>query len=888
MDDTTTTNADDCSPHEHDHEHEHDHDHPDDHDSNTPGGKKRQGRPSNSLVWENVTLEQVTNDDGTTMMQQTCIHCQKVNRANKPQTTWWAVHLVDRGPKGCPNCPVDVRQAILTSSCSQQVRDAGMGLAAAASVSIPAPRGGGGGSVGKGGRGRTPVPSAPTTPGVKRGLSKLLEDNILVEVVQDGNLSQTCRHCKKNRTCKQTLATVWSKHFVDPKGCPDAPFYVRRAIAAESSSAEVKRLAESQGWFLELRRNPAAGVKEEDEAFAVDDGQKPRATKRIKSVDTCSEPLDGCCQAQADSISMKIMEFLTACGHSLLLVQSPFFIELLRSLNQAYVDRYLSKAPVFVQAWLPKLYQSVKKQLANLWNDQQRKQQCLATLGLWSHGTSAILTESLQDSHKIAFWDSVKVDDGLAEVLANHMIENAGNAGNVEAIYGAVVLAVRSAEQTGTKLQERFPKLLVNPCRLRALSKIRDGIFGIPEIAQIYSDAQLLAHFIRDHPFSRKTFAALVREKGGSLPVPAATQDFGAVHTLLESLCSKVNAECFATLIRDDGWMEISSQTVDPLLVQQFESLVAEAETFSRFRALWKLMGPLTVFAMHLERPDVRASWIYPLFEALLLDIQVWRDSQDVKKAVKKSDTFDLLTSTLRRCWRGSDGLYAPQMLLATIVDPTTCPDGDNIPDDWDTACEQVLKNFYSGKDLLDANSELMALLDRQGRFGREVERYQEALKATAPSIIEECAAQWNVQAVVERQLPSVDMKPHLVWKLSLKSSCPLLQPIARRVLVMGTSSIDSSWTKKLHDALHLSPSPVIADNKVLMLLFCHLNLRIIQDGKTDTGESTNAFEVFLGQALLAESSTEGQGQPESTETETIGCNAADCQSNEDCCDHCF
>ena len=255
-----------CSPEGHEHEHEHDHDHPDDHDnhngndssSNTPGGKKRQGRPSNSLVWENVTLEHVLNDDGTTtVMQQTCIHCQKVNRANKPQTTWWAVHLVDRSPKGCPKCPVEIRQAILNSSSSQQVREAGMGLTASAVVPSAAPaRGfGGSGSAGKsGGRGKATGPITPTTLGVKRGLSKLLEDNILVEVVQDGNLSQTCRHCKKNRTCKQTLATVWSKHFVDPKGCPDAPFYVRRAIAAESSSAEVKRLAESQGWFLELRR----------------------------------------------------------------------------------------------------------------------------------------------------------------------------------------------------------------------------------------------------------------------------------------------------------------------------------------------------------------------------------------------------------------------------------------------------------------------------------------------------------------------------------------------------------------------------------------------------------------------------------------------------------
>ena len=138
--------------------------------------------------------------------------------------------------------------------------------------------------------------------------------------------------------------------------------------------------------------------------------------------------------------------------------------------------------------------------------------------------------------------------------------------------------------------------------------------------------------------------------------------------------------------------------TVDPQLMRQFESLVAEAETFARFRALSKLMGPLNVFARHLERHDVRASWIYPLFQALLLDVECWCNAEDVKMVVKKPDTFDLLSSTLRRCWRGSDGLYVPQMLLATLLDPTTCPEGDDIPDDWDTACEHVLKNFYTEK----------------------------------------------------------------------------------------------------------------------------------------------------------------------------------------------
>ncbi|CAB9510570.1 expressed unknown protein [Seminavis robusta] len=850
--------------------------------------KKRQGRPSNSIVWENVHLESIELDDGTTtVMQQTCVHCNKVNRANKPQTTWWAVHLVDRGPKGCPKAPNSVRHAILNTTSSQQVRDAGMGLMTnhtAASQSNKQ----------KGRKGMPPIPIA----GVKRGLSKLLEDNIVVEQVSDGNISQTCRHCKKNRTCKQTLATVWSKHFVDisAKGCPDAPFYVRRAIAAESSSAEVKRLAESQGWLVEVQGNAysnSPGVTVNQNRSAEEDDQKPRTPKRAKTNnDTCSEPLDGCCQAQADSISMKIMEFLSACGHSMLLIQSPVFLDLLRSLNQAYVDRYLGKADVFVKTWLPKLFQSVQVQLENLWNDQQRKQQALATLGLWGAGkqhssssgpTGKIFTETLQEN-KIAFWGTVTGESeegvtasGVAQLLASHMISKAeGDESKVTDTYGAVVVTTDDElnAQVGNILQERFPLLFVNRCRLQTILEIRDGIFAIPEIARAYSDAQFIAHFIRDHPAVSEAYHHANHASGESMPVPAASQDFEQVMELMESVVGiggnhehgdkhNINTERFLALTRDNPLVSASTETgpVDPQLVQRFEALVSNANTFARFQALGKLLRPLALFEKHLQRPDVRASWIYPVFHALLLDVKEWCSSEDVKLAFPEEETFDqLLNGTLQRCWRGEPGrpgLFSPQLLMAMLLDPTTCPNSDNLPDDWDNDSEEVLKRFYSGKQLLDAQAELMTLLDHQGKFGREVDRYQEALKTVAP-FASHCRL--NVQQVVDRQMPAVDMKPHLAWKLSLKSSFPLLRPIASRVLVMGSASVETGWASKLDKALnsigaHHQASPVLAENTVLMLLYCHLNLRSIQRSKSSDHDAgilgISSFEEFLGQALL-------------------------------------
>lgn len=804
-------------------------------DENTP--KKATGRPTNTVVWENVTQEEFKKDDGTVMLRQTCVHCQRVNNAQKPQTTWWAIHLVDRD-KGCPKAPIAVRHAILNTTTSEQVRKAGMSLF---------------GMAGKRGRKKGMASQEPDGAGTRKSLGKLLEDNIEVQDLGDGMLSQTCRHCKRNRTCRQMLATVWSQHFVDisPKGCPDCPFYVRRAIAQESGSTAVRRLAESQGWFL-----------------AGDD--KPRGpgrpSKKAKTGGYSSSKFGGgLSQNQANVISMKVMQFLAGCGHNMLLVRSPLFLELLRALNEEYVRRHLSNAEVFVKTWLPKLYVSVQQQLSSLWNDQ-RKQQSMATLGLWDEMPKSLngpamkfLTEGMVD--KLALWETISVggDDGetaegLAQHLANHMVAKSGEESRVETTYGAIVTTRSELNNEVAKImQERFPKLFVNRCRQQSLQAMKQSIFQVQEIAQVYSDAQFLAHIVLDHPNISTLFATLVGQKGTMPTRVTRSQDFGPVQQLVESLCGpdKINSEFFASLVRDPQWMANCTLTIDSALVQKFEALVLNAETFSKMHALSKLLSPLAAFAKHLNRSECRASWMYSLFEALLKDVSEWCADPESRLAFKNEETFAFVTDAVKICWQGNGlnepGLLTPQILLAMLLDPTTCPPLDGLPADWESESEKVLKRFYSGKDLLDANAELMQILDHQGKFGAHVERFQDALK----TVLSNAEGRSHVQQVVDRQLPARDTVPHLVWKLSLRSSFPLVFEIARRVLAMGTTSIDASWVGKLEKALGHNG---LTNRKVLMLLYCHINLRVMKNKNNEAGvEEMGAFEDFISQALLEE-----------------------------------
>jgi len=65
--------------------------------------------------------------------------------------------------------------------------------------------------------------------------------------------------------------------------------------------------------------------------------------------------MDHCNQAWADKISMLMVGFLTGCALQFFDYQVNFFINLLRSMNAVYINKFLSKADTFTKEWLPML-----------------------------------------------------------------------------------------------------------------------------------------------------------------------------------------------------------------------------------------------------------------------------------------------------------------------------------------------------------------------------------------------------------------------------------------------------------------------------------------------------------------------------------------------------
>ena len=87
-------------------------------DGDMPPRKKSKaaGKPKNTLVWEHVQITEQENG----INEQRCKYCDKTKMSKQLQTTFWTMHLVDP-VKGCPNCPLEVRQELAAGSRSSDV-----------------------------------------------------------------------------------------------------------------------------------------------------------------------------------------------------------------------------------------------------------------------------------------------------------------------------------------------------------------------------------------------------------------------------------------------------------------------------------------------------------------------------------------------------------------------------------------------------------------------------------------------------------------------------------------------------------------------------------------------------------------------------------------------
>ncbi|KAL7563429.1 hypothetical protein ACA910_016525 [Epithemia clementina (nom. ined.)] len=141
-------------------------------------------------VWTHVQANQ--KDDGT--YEQVCNYCGKTKTSKQLQTTFWSKHLVDQGKKGCPSCPLSVRNLLASKSSSADVhRAAGQDAPLKKTAAPPSTTSSGGPKQGKRKKQRTSLQSfrQPTIVcicGSQRSgsFNKMLRDSALERLTEEG------------------------------------------------------------------------------------------------------------------------------------------------------------------------------------------------------------------------------------------------------------------------------------------------------------------------------------------------------------------------------------------------------------------------------------------------------------------------------------------------------------------------------------------------------------------------------------------------------------------------------------------------------------------------------------------------------------------------------
>jgi hypothetical protein len=143
-------------------------------------------------------------------------------------------------------------------------------------------------------------------------------------------------------------------------------------------------------------------------------------------------------------------------------------------------------------------------------------------------------------------------------------------------------------------------------------------------------------------------------------------------------------------------------------------------------------------------------------------------------------EKFQGVKTAFHRRWHGADrlvGLKAPQFIMAMIVDPTMTIPYEELPQGWKQDCITILEQLYSGRDLLEAETELLELVNQEGCWGEDVLRYQEAIRVLARE------NKYHIQIVSGEQL-----RPH----------CGLRGP-----MLFGTHTTSSSLKSWFYQQTH-------------------------------------------------------------------------------------
>ena len=410
-------------------------------------------------------------------------------------------------------------------------------------------------------------------------------DHITKAGQKDGTVIFTCNHCNKEWVMRKPQATKFAKHLLT---CEDCPLEHRKIIARSSNAKEIREIAKRENLLTDptpivapvatlpnpLRPTPSVDL--------FDPNKKRKAEPRQQSI---QHFVDHCDNQRAQLINESIMAFLAGCAIPFLIVESVFFIRMIRSLNKTHAEKHLPRNQAFIRNWLPRLHKSVESRLGTIWQQQGSHFRTLGTDGFTTETGQmvTIVTESL--GPMCAFNDCVPKGEDTADAshFANlwevKLLAMAGNdPSKVESVCAAVVGDnTKCNPEAGKILRKKFPKVFFNGCRTHCADLLVEDIARIVEFDEIMTDVKVTVRFVNNH---EKVKAAHQRKctelKAGTTLKNFAQTRFAHSALMLESLIGRerCNTKALQALREEPSFEHITCKGISANLKEKLKSLM--------------------------------------------------------------------------------------------------------------------------------------------------------------------------------------------------------------------------------------------------------------------------------------------------------------------------
>ena len=599
--------------------------------------------------------------------------------------------------------------------------------------------------------------------------------------------------------------------------------------------------------------------------------QKEREPSK-RSINTLMNTyVDYCSEERVEIINKAIAKYLTANALPFSTIESPFFIEMIESLNKAYVPK-LPKRDKFRTTYLDSLYETIKSDIDKMW-----KEQCDPMLTAGVDGYKGQTGDSVVNFTETAIGLSAFtkcVDPGSnrqnAQFYAREMKEimidraHSRNVAVEESHAGCV------ADNTSTNLsafdiiKEQYPKLLFVGCSSHVTDLLSEDLFDnndLPIFKEVLSDVKFCVKFVRNHGLIKNAYQELCTrpdagQKPGTMLVIFPETRFSYADLMFCEFEKNIHyLQKLAELGNFDNHL---AKNISSNQTERFKVLVSgdidqmhqlginyNSPLIDFVRAIRKLSHPLSLLIHQLEATNAKSSWINHLFVGFIKDHSEWQNKISVKACVD-DQSRQKIREIIRNRWFGDGSRLRPLkndvFTAGSFFDPYYSPDRDQLDEyknyeiDYFKSLDNLIKGQYPnicGQNidqlLVSVRGCAMKLIARQGMWGQEIERRQNSVRLSENEL---SSCTYNIEKeILKQNKMQLDGSAELGWDILGKSvyNNDAFHDLGRRCLYIAVQSADVEQSCKAHGLIHTQVRNRLKNKTVQKLLYLYVNLRLLK-----------------------------------------------------------